>query len=89
MLGKYIDKDKLYFPNMSKDYVDLMLMSEMDGAIIANSSFSWWGAYLMEIKKEKQNTSPFIVGPKQWYTEGAEDNSVNDRNVERPNWIFL
>jgi hypothetical protein len=89
MLGKYIEKDKLYFPNMSKDYIELILMSEMDGAIIANSSFSWWGAYLMEIKKEKQNISPFIVGPKQWYTEGTEDNSVNDRNVERPNWLFL
>jgi len=89
MLGKYIEKEKMYFPSLSKDYVELMLMSEMDGAIIANSSFSWWGAYLMEIKKEKQNKSPFIVGPKQWYTEGAEDNTINDRNVERENWLFL
>lgn len=89
MLSKYIDKDKLYFPNLSKDYVELILMSEMDGAIIANSSFSWWGAYLMEIKKEKHNISPFIVAPKQWFTEGAEDNNKNDRNVERQNWLFL
>ena len=35
-----------------EDYISLILMSYMDGAIIANSSFSWWGAYLMKIKNK-------------------------------------
>jgi len=59
----------------------------MDGAIIANSSFSWWGAYLMETRKElKENNSPFIISPKIWFTNNFEN---NDRNVERHNWKFL
>ena len=51
-----------------KDEVDdLNVMASCVGHIIANSSFSWWGAYL----------SPFtqkVVAPsvKNWYTDGEE-----------------
>ena len=84
-----IGKDDIYYVNLSKEYVELMLMSEMDGAIIPNSTFSWWGAYLMETRKELNNKeSPFIVSPKRWFTKDP-DNIKNDRNVERHNWMFL
>jgi len=86
--SQYICKSDIYFVNGNKDYIELMLMSEMDGAIIANSSFSWWGAYLMEIKKEKEDISPFIISPKKWFSNVSDDKE-NDRNVERKNWKFL
>ena len=44
---------------------DLNLMSSCIGHIIANSSFSWWGAYLSPYSKR-------IVAPKAWYTDGIE-----------------
>lgn len=85
--SNHLTKDEVFYSKISKDYVELMLMSEMDGAIIANSSFSWWGAYLMEAKKEfSGKESPFVIGPKMWFT-GITDS--NDRNVERSNWEFL
>jgi hypothetical protein len=40
----------------------LYLMSQCKGGICANSSFSWWGAYL--------NPSRKIVMPDRWYTAG-------------------
>lgn len=85
-----LSNDEVYFCKSSKDYIELMVMSEMDGAIIANSSFSWWGAYLMEAKKEliQKTESPFIVAPKKWFTP-FDANSQNDRNVERHNWKFI
>jgi len=85
--SSFLSNDEVYYCKTSKDYVELMCMSELDGAIIANSSFSWWGAYLLEAKKELAGkASPLIISPKMWITNNYEQ---NDRNVERDNWIFL
>lgn len=43
-----------YFVEM-EDYLELMLMSWMDGGIIANSTFSWWGQYLIRCRQEKDD----------------------------------
>jgi len=46
------------------DYIELLLMAKMDGAIIANSTFSAWGAYLMDYYRCKT-----VVCPKYWFAE--------------------
>jgi len=46
---------------------DLWLMSLCHSAVIANSSFSWWGAWLGADKRGK------VVAPKQWFRTGNED----------------
>lgn len=40
-------------------YIDMYLMSQCDGHIIANSSFSWWGAWL----SGKRN----VIAPSNWF----------------------
>lgn len=45
--------------------VDMFLMSQAKGNIIANSSFSFWGAYF------NQNTS-LVVYPQRWYNDERE-----------------
>jgi len=40
--------------------VDLAIMTLCDAGICSNSSFSWWGAYLMKNRKK-------VIMPKYWY----------------------
>ena len=66
--------------NSGRDsYRDMQLMSLCKHNIIANSSFSWWGAYL--------NTNPekVVVAPKKWFA----DESINESDVIPTSWVRM
>jgi Glycosyl transferase family 11 len=58
-------------------YEDMYLMSCCHHNIIANSSFSWWGAWL------NNNTSKIVVAPSKWFNEFDADT----KDLLPPEWI--
>ena len=53
-------------------YYDLCLMTLCSGGIIANSTMSWWGAWLM-----KNRTQP-IIYPTQWFGSHYDHYNMDD-----------
>jgi len=64
-----------------RDYIDLYLMSLCKHNIIANSTFSWWGAWL------NQNLDKTVIVPKQWFGSARADLDTKDLIPE--NWIKI
>ena len=53
-------------------YIDLCLMTLCDHAIIANSSMSWWGAWLIQNEYKK------VIAPKMWFGPAYADKDTKD-----------
>ncbi len=63
-----------FFSENRNEVEDLNLMASCKGHIIANSSYSWWGAYL----SPHEGT---VIAPAQWHGDGVE------RTILPSKWI--
>jgi hypothetical protein len=67
----------------AEDWEQLIMMSMCDFNIIANSSFSWWGAYLQEKHRGQTNR---VFYPDRWFGKKL-DKKMHDLCL--PDWVCI
>jgi hypothetical protein len=74
-----IEGDMVTFIDPNSDYIDMILMSLCDHNIIANSSFSWWPAFM------NKNPNKKITSPTNYIKNYSKFNFLNN-NYQIPGW---
>lgn len=64
----------------NNQFVDMCMMSMCDHHIIANSSFSWWGAWLNKSSEKK------VIAPRRWFGIAFDFNS---KDLYCDGWIVI
>lgn len=72
----YFVGNEFEFSEDKTELEDLNLMAGCKAIIMANSSFSWWGAFLGNKHKR-------VIAPKEWYGDGVE------RTKLMPQWTRI
>lgn len=62
-----------------KGYEDMRLMSQCQHNIIANSSFSWWAAWL------NANPEKIVIAPLKWFN----DPTINTQDLIPADWVRI
>lgn len=76
------DKNRDYYIDWNvgeRSFLDMYLMSKAKANIIANSTFSYWAAYLNE-------NNAIVIYPKEWYNKNCTEKSPA---IFDENWIAI
>jgi hypothetical protein len=87
----YLSETRVYYPHQTLNgagqmerslvpFYDLCLMSMCSNAIIANSSLSWWGAWL------QKNSNKKVITQTPWFGKNLSFNNLKDLIPE--SWII-
>lgn len=75
------DSDRFLVSESKNPYIDLCLMSLCSDFIIANSTFSWWGAWL------SKNPNKKVIAPQKWF--GPNNQHHNTKDLFPSEWVVI
>jgi len=80
----FLKNKNVIFVSGQTDVEDLWLMSLAQNNIIANSTFSWWAAYLNRNKNKK------VVRPTKWFgPKRTSNNTLETKDLFPEEWIKI
>jgi hypothetical protein len=80
---KLFSDDRFLVSENTDNRVDLCLMTLCDDFIIANSSYSWWGAWLSTNKNKK------VIAPFQWFGKTGYTKDHNTKDLIPNDWTRI
>ncbi len=72
--------DRFLISETQNNVYDMCLMTLCKDYIIANSSFSWWGAWL------STNPDAQVIGPKRWFGHNGYTAKNNTQDITPSHW---
>jgi len=79
MNQKIFDDDRFIVSTSNGPYHDLYMMTQCSDFIIANSTFSWWGAWLANTGR--------VICPSKWF--GLNNSHLNTKDLYPSSWEIL
>lgn len=76
---KLFSDDRFLVSQKNSSYIDLCLMTLCSRHIIANSTFSWWGAWLANSKQ--------VIAPTKWF--GPNNSHLNTKDLYPDSWELI
>jgi hypothetical protein len=79
----FLKESKVYYISNnkgSKSFLDMQLMCNCKHNIIANSTFSWWAAWL------NTNDNKIVIGPFHWFKNNKK---LQENNIIPDNWVKI
>ena len=70
----------IFYSENNNEILDLTLQTICSDNIIANSTFSWWGAYLNKNQNKK------VIAPSQWF---GKNSFINKDDIVPSNWTEI
>ncbi|KAG5512267.1 hypothetical protein JKF63_07789 [Porcisia hertigi] len=65
---------------MPRDVLELLMMSQCNDVVMANSTFSWWGAYLNHVPLRR------VIAPSKWF---VKDPYPASNHLYCPGWMLI
>ena len=77
---------KVIYSPFRDELSDFVLLHLSKTLIIANSSFSWWAAFLKHVRSRKLRDSTRIFAPASWYNVSGQFAYMNRDSFLPPDW---